>query len=159
VTERALRRAGMALAGAGLALTTYLLYVRETGSSLACATGGCTTVQSSEYAELFGVPVAALGLAAYLVAFAAAAAPGELARLVSAVVTLSAAAFSGYLLYVQLEVIDALCQWCVVNDVLTSALAVTALLRLRVSPQSGSGRRPMSASPPPATLWGGKEKS
>jgi uncharacterized membrane protein len=56
---------------------------------------------------------------------------GELARLSQAAVALSAAAFNGYLLYVQLEVIGALCQWCVANDVLISALAVTALLRLR----------------------------
>ena len=147
----------MALAGAGVALTAYLLYVRGTGSSLACTTGGCTTVQSSEYAELFGLPIAALGLAGYLVAFAAAAARGELARLVFAVVALSAAGFSGYLLYVQLELIDALCQWCVVNDALTGALAITALLRL--SPRSESAWRPMSAPPTAATIYGGKEES
>ena len=131
MSERALRLVGAALSAAGLALTSYLLYVRETGSQLACSTGGCTTVQSSEYAELLGVPVAGLGLAAYAVLLVAALARGELARLIQAAVALSAAAFSGYLLYVQLVVIDAICQWCVANDVLISALAVTALLRLR----------------------------
>ena len=158
MTERALRLTGMAFASAGVALTTYLLYVRETGSTLACTTGGCTTVQSSEYAELFGIPMAAVGLGAYLVLLIATAIRGELARLVYAVVALSAAAFSGYLLYVQLEVIDALCQWCVVNDALTGALAITALLRLRVFPWSGYVQDLMPAAPPAARLGDGKEK-
>ena len=51
-----------ALAALGAAITGYLLYARETGTELACATGGCETVQSSAYAEVSGVPVAALGL-------------------------------------------------------------------------------------------------
>lgn len=131
MSERALQVAGTALAAAGIALTSYLLYVRETGAELACSTGGCTTVQSSKYAELLGVPVAALGLAAYGVLLVAAAARGELARLVQVTVALSAVAFSAYLLYIQLAVIDEVCQWCVANDVLISAVAVTALLRLR----------------------------
>jgi uncharacterized membrane protein len=131
MSERALRLVSALLAAGGIALTTYLVYARETGAQLACSTGGCTTVQSSQYAELLGVPVAALGLGAYAVLLIAAPARGELARLTQAAVALSAAAFSGYLLYIQFAVIDALCHWCVANDVLISALAVTALLRLR----------------------------
>jgi uncharacterized membrane protein len=131
VSERSLRLVGAVLAAAGLALTAYLLYVRETGASLACSTGGCTTVQSSEYAELLGMPVAALGFGAYAVLLVASVGRRELARLVHATVALAAAAFSGYLLYVQFAVIDALCQWCVANDALLGAIAVAALLRLR----------------------------
>ena len=52
------------------------------------------------------------------------------ARLVNATVALAAFLFAAYLLAVQLVVIDAICQWCVATDVLTTALAALALVRL-----------------------------
>ena len=130
MTERSVRIASAVLASLGAAISTYILYVRETDGSLVCSTGGCETVQSSSYAELLGVPVAALGLAGFLVLLVAALARGELARLVNATVALAAFLFAAYLLAVQLVVIDAICQWCVATDVLTTAIAALALVRL-----------------------------
>lgn len=133
MSERLLRAGAAVLAAAGAALAGYLLYVRVTDSVLACSTGGCETVQRSAYAELFGLPVAGIGLAAFLVLLAAALVPGELARLFQAVVALAGVAFSAYLLYVQFAVIDAVCQWCLASDALMAALAALALLRLRAA--------------------------
>ena len=130
MTERSVRIASAVLASLGVAITTYLLYVRETDGSLVCSTGGCETVQSSSYAELLGLPVAALGLAGFVVLLVAALARGEWARLVNATVALSAFLFAAYLLVVQIVVLDAICQWCVATDVLTTALAALALVRL-----------------------------
>jgi uncharacterized membrane protein len=137
VTERSVRIASAVLASLGVAITTYLLYVRETGGSLVCSTGGCETVQSSSYAELLGIPVAALGLAGFVVLLVAALVRGEWARLTNATVALSAFLFAAYLLVVQIVVLDAICQWCVATDVLTTALAALALVRLG---QASSGR-------------------
>ena len=72
MSERMLRLASAVLAAAGAAITGYLLYVRQTGGTLACATGGCETVQSSSYAEVLGVPVAGIGLLGFLGLLAAA---------------------------------------------------------------------------------------
>ena len=130
MTERSVRIASAVLASLGAAISAYVLYVRETDGSLVCSTGGCETVQSSSYAELLGLPVAALGLAGFVVLLAAALARGDWARLVNATVALAAFLFAAYLLAVQLIVIDAICQWCVVTDVLTTALAALALVRL-----------------------------
>jgi uncharacterized membrane protein len=130
VSEGATRFASAVLAVAGAAIAAYLLYVRKTEGALICATGGCDAVQSSRDAELFGVPVAGLGLAGFLGLVMTAVAKGERARLAQATLALSAFLFSCYLLYVQLAVIGAICQWCVVTDALTSAIATTALLRL-----------------------------
>jgi hypothetical protein len=47
MSERTLRLATGALAVVGAAISGYLLYVRESGGALICATGGCETVQSS----------------------------------------------------------------------------------------------------------------
>ena len=130
MSERSVRGASAVLASLGAAISAYLLVVRETDGSLICSTGGCETVQSSSYAELLGLPVAALGLAGFVVLLAAALARGDWARLVNATVALAAFLFAAYLLTVQLVVIDAICQWCVATDVLTTALAALALVRL-----------------------------
>ena len=44
--------------------------------------------------------------------------------------TLSGFAFSVYLTYLELFVIDAICQWCVGSAVVMTALFVTATVRL-----------------------------
>jgi uncharacterized membrane protein len=130
VSERSVRIASAVFAALGAAISAYLLYVRESGGELVCSTGGCETVQSSEYAEVLGLPVAALGLAGFLALLVASLARCEWARLAQATLALAAFGFALYLLAVQLWVIDALCPWCVATDVLTTALATLALVRL-----------------------------
>jgi uncharacterized membrane protein len=99
--------------------------------------GACERVQTSEYADLFGIPVAVIGLAAYIVVAAALAIRGEAATLFAAAVSLISFGFAIYLTYVELFVIDAICQWCVANAVIESALAATTValvLRLDQGP-------------------------
>ena len=129
--DRALSAALAGLSLAGVALTGYLLTVRWGDGQLYCSTGGCETVQSSRYAEVLGVPVALAGLLAYLLLGASAFVAAPLARVAAAAVALSALAFSAYLLVIQLVVIEAICQWCVASDALTTLVAAVALLRLR----------------------------
>ena len=130
MSDRALRAAVLALSLAGAAAAAYVLAARIGGTDLYCATGGCETVQSSQYAELLGVPVAALGLVSYLVV-AASVFAGEAGRVVGAAVVVAGALFSAYLLVLQLTVIDAVCTWCLVNDVISTLLVCAVLLRLR----------------------------
>jgi uncharacterized membrane protein len=138
MSEGALRAATAVIAVLGAATTAYLLYVRQTGGMLVCSTGGCETVQSSSYAVVLGVPVATLGLIGFLGLLVTALVRGDWARLSQATLALTAFAFSAYLLYIQLAVIDAICQWCVVADVLTTAIVALALVRLRFG--AGSAR-------------------
>jgi uncharacterized membrane protein len=133
MSERTLRLTGAVLATTGAAIASYLLYVRWTGGNLVCSTGGCETVQSSRYAEVLGVPVAALGLVAFLGLFAGAVVRGDWARLGQATLALSALLFSGYLLVIQFAAIGAVCHWCLATDVVTTAIAAIALLRLRTT--------------------------
>ena len=131
MNEKTLRFASSGFAVIGATITAYLLYARWTGGTLACTTGGCETVQHSRYAETFGVPVAALGLFAYAGLFVSAAVRGGWARLTQATLALTGLLFGAYLLYVQLAVIGALCQWCLATDLITTAITALALLRLR----------------------------
>jgi uncharacterized membrane protein len=66
MSQARLRTAVAALALVGVAIAGYLTYVHYAGVSITCSTGGCETVQHSRYAEIFGVPVALLGLLAFV---------------------------------------------------------------------------------------------
>jgi uncharacterized membrane protein len=131
MSDRGLRLGIAAVATAGLGLTAYLLYVRETGATLVCTSGGCETVQSSRYAEIFGVSVAALGLVSYVWLLITSCTRSEVARMGQAVVALAACAFSTYLIFVQPHLIGAVCELCLLSDLLVAAAAALALLRLR----------------------------
>jgi uncharacterized membrane protein len=136
VNEPRIRLGSVLLALAGSAVAGYLLWVREASSTLICATGGCETVQSSPYAEVLGVPVALLGLAAYSLLVATALPRSEAALFVHTVLALAAVVFSLYLFYVQVELIGAICDWCLVSDAIVSVLAILALLRYRIAQDS-----------------------
>ncbi len=130
--ERRLRLAALAIALLGIGVAAYLTYVHYAGLEPVCAGGGhgCERVQSSSYASLAGIPVAVLGLAGYLAIGVALAVPGETARLAAAALALCGFGFSAYLTYLELFVIDAICQWCVISAVLMTALATLAVRRL-----------------------------
>jgi len=130
VTERLLRAAIAVLALAGAAVAAYLTATKLSGAAPVCATGGCETVQSSRYSELAGVPVALLGLLGYLLLLGTAAVRDDLAAALGGAVALGAAAYAGYLLYVQASVIDAYCQWCLTSDLLLALLVPLTLVRL-----------------------------
>jgi uncharacterized membrane protein len=132
VTDRRLRIAGLVVALAGIGVASYLTYVHYAGLQPFCAGGGhgCERVQSSSYARLGGIPVALLGLAGYLAIAAALLAPGERARLAAAALAVSGFGFSAYLTYLELFVIDAICQWCVASAVLLTLLSVITVWRL-----------------------------
>jgi uncharacterized membrane protein len=131
VSERRLRAAIGVLALTGAGLAAYLTYVRATGGALACTTGGCETVQSSEYAEVAGIPVSVIGVVGYLVLAASALVPGEPGAAIGAAAATVGAAFAGYLVYLQVAVIDAICVWCLASDALMLLLFFLAALRLR----------------------------
>jgi uncharacterized membrane protein len=138
VSERRLRIAVAVLSALGAGIAAYLTVAHLADVRVACATGGCETVQTSRYAELGGVPVAALGLAAYVVLAATAASRTDLARAVGFATALAGLAFAGYLLYVQAAVLDAYCQWCLGSDAILALLVPVTLLRaVRAGPPGG----------------------
>jgi uncharacterized membrane protein len=125
-------RAPVALSALGVLVSTYLSVKRFTGGSLVCTRWAeCDTVNNSVYAKIYGVPVAFLGLAGYLVllglALAALQAEGTAQRrllALSFVLALGGVAFSAYLTYLELYVIEAVCMWCVISAVLITLLAI-----------------------------------
>lgn len=131
MSENRLRTAIAVLALLGAGIASYLTIAHLTHTAVACVTGGCETVQNSKYSELFGIPVAAIGLAGYVLLAASAAFRTDLARTAGAAAALAGLVFAVYLVYVQVGVIGAVCQWCVTSDGLLALLVAATFLRLR----------------------------
>jgi len=132
------RRAIAGLALLGLAISAYLTWVHYAGIEPVCTSiSDCERVQSSDYAELMGIPVAVLGVVGYLALLGSLWVRVELTALFSYL----AVAFSAYLTWAELVRIDAICQWCVVSALTTLAIAVLATLRALGAPLH---QRPLS---------------
>jgi uncharacterized membrane protein len=125
-----LRAAALLLAGAGVVMAAYLTWVHYAHATPAClGGGGCQRVQGSDYSELTGIPVAAIGLAGYLAILVSQSGRLRTALWAGAFLSLVGFGFSQYLTYLELFVIDAVCQWCVASDAVMTALAVTTVWR------------------------------
>jgi uncharacterized membrane protein len=123
------------LALTGLFISVYLLlYTLGFYGELVCGSGSCETVQTSEYASLFGIPVAGWGAAWYgavlVLSFLAVQPAFAEAKWTTPSILLLAGLgllFSIYLTYVELFVIYAICWWCVTSAVLTLLIFLLAL--------------------------------
>ena len=138
MSDRLLRVGLFLVSAAGIGVSSYLTYVHYQPAALICTgSGGCEAVQDSKYAVLAGVPIAVLGLSAWIAVLVLTVWNSELARTVTAAIALGALGFVAYLVILQLFVIDAICAWCMANDILlVPVLAVLALLRLRAASSS-----------------------
>jgi uncharacterized membrane protein len=128
-----------ALALGGIFIAVYLtLYKLGVIGQLSCSVGSCETVNTSKWAVFLGFPVAAWGVSFYLVVFVVALA-GTLPRFeyaptiswLLAVWSAVGLAFSGWLTYLELAVIQAICIWCVVSAVLVTVIFVLSIADLR----------------------------
>ncbi len=121
-------RAAAALSGLGILLAAYLTWVHFNTGSLVCGLGDCHTVQASEYATIGPVPVAVLGLGMYAVVCLANAAgltqPAWSMPLavVAFGVLLAGTLYALYLTWLEVAVIQAICQWCVASAILSVLL-------------------------------------
>ena len=111
----------------GILVAGYLTYIKTSHNIYTCGLGECETVQSSKYSLLFGIPVAAYGLAFYI---AAVILMFSKKFYILQLWLLWGLIFSSYLTYLELFVIKAICGWCVISFV------IIILMNLLVSPNS-----------------------
>jgi uncharacterized membrane protein len=124
----------------GIAVSGYLSYVRFVNVPMVCVTDGafnCDVAKNSVYSTFYGIPIAYLGLAMYLVV-------GALLLLENRVglfrdhgvvlafgVVLFAFMYSMFLVYVQFVILQALCMWCLMHETNMVVLFILSSLRLR----------------------------
>lgn len=122
------------VAAFGIGVATYVAIASAGGDGPVCLAGSkaCETVTSSDYSELAGINVAVLGIVGYVLLLGCALLRGDGARMAGFCLSLAGFGFSVYLTYLELFVIDAICQWCVASAVLMTVLfGVNAIRMLR----------------------------
>jgi uncharacterized membrane protein len=142
-SERNLQLAAAVLAVVGIGVATYIAIAEGGGGTPKCLVGGhgCETVAQSRYAHLAGINVAIIGIAGYVVLLTAAALPGDPGRLGGFFAALIGFGFSCYLTYLELFVIDAICQWCVAS----AALMTISLALAGARAFAYAGKEPLAA--------------
>jgi len=132
--EGVLRRIAAFLAAFGAGVAAYIAIAEADGGAPAClaGSGGCETVAASSHSELAGISVALIGVFGYALLLVTALLRGDGARMAGFGLGLVGFGYTVYLTYLELFVIDAICQWCIVSAVLMVALfAVNAVRMLR----------------------------
>ena len=134
--EKGLRIAIAILCLLGMGIATYLTIVDFMGDTPACAAGGhgCATVANSHYSHLLGLPVSVYGFFGYLGILGSAIVPGDYGRFAGFGLALVGFGFSAYLTYLELEVINAICQWCVASAITMTVVLVLCTLRVLTAP-------------------------
>ena len=116
----------------GLADALYLTIEHVTGQSVKCTIiSGCSEVLSSPYAVVAGIPLAALGAAAYFTVFSLATLAASGYRAAGTLLTpiITAMFFvSIWLIYLQAFVIREFCQYCLFSAAITTALLVVVVV-------------------------------
>ncbi len=134
-----LRWTSLVLGAIGLLDAGYLTWIKLTNTvAIACkGIGDCATVNTSKYAEMWGIPIAIFGAATYLVILLLLLLEGRWThdsypyRLGIFGVTLVGTLYSAYLSYVEVAILRAICPYCVVSAVVMAALFVISVIRLR----------------------------
>lgn len=116
----------------GLLDAIYLTIHHLTGEKVPCSvTGGCETVLTSSYAEIAGIPLGVFGAIAYFAALSLAILVAfgnrKLWFIFGVQVSLMAVA-SLYLIYLQIFVIKAICQYCMLSAGVCLTLFIIALI-------------------------------
>jgi len=132
-----------AIALIGVLGTAYLTIVSLSGGSAACPTKGCDQVLKSAYAKLFGIPLSAFGLTAYLTMGTLAIGPllvnpqtqkelrqtlEEWSWLFLFMGATAMATFSGYLMYILSTEIKAACTYCIASACFSATLFLLSIV-------------------------------
>jgi uncharacterized membrane protein len=120
----------------------YLTWIKLSHNEKIClpGIGNCETVNTSRYAEVFGIPTALLGLLAYLIILAFLLVENrqvlnlQVKKEISIMAVFGLALFgllySVYLTYIEIAVIHAICPFCVVSAVAMLTIFIFSLTRL-----------------------------
>lgn len=127
------------LAGLGVLVSTYMTIYKLTDNQTMClGNGGCSVVNSSVYSEVYGIPVAFVGVVGYLAILAVlllswrGSMPAGTATLTVFGFCLAGFLFTLYLIYVEIALIKALCPFCIASQTIMTALfALSVILLIR----------------------------
>lgn len=129
----ALRTTTSLLALAGIADAAYLTLQHYQGKIPPCTVEGCEQVLSSEYATVIGIPVALFGLGYYLALLVLSRLGTKQALGLQLLLVSLGLLASAYLIYLQLEVIGAICIYCMASAIVTAAIWILTIATIHDS--------------------------
>ena len=116
----------------GITDAVYLTVHHYTAAPVPCSiVSGCEQVLTSSYAEIYGIPLALFGAAAYVAAFILACLSlfgNRLTWNLFGVQVTLMAMFTAWLIYLQAYVIEAFCQFCLLSAAVTTTLFIIFVL-------------------------------
>ena len=137
MNHRKLRIFSLILAGLGLLDSVYLIWVKIANRYALCGPiGDCESVNSSQYSEIYGVPIALFGAGAYLALIlllwfeSRGGGWQEYGPMLVFGISFAGVLYSAYLTYIEIAVLRAICPYCVVSAIALVLLLILAILRL-----------------------------
>jgi uncharacterized membrane protein len=137
ITNRNMRILSIILAVSGVIVSGYLSWVKLAHAQVFCGgSGECELVANSPYAEIVGIPIAFLGLGAYIVITGLLLLENygdfwkQNSPLIIFGMTLVGLLYSAFLTYLEIAVIRAICPYCVVSAIIMTLLFIIAIIRL-----------------------------
>ncbi len=140
--EKWLYRASIVITLIGLAVSIYMTIFKITDNESMCiGNGGCSIVNNSPYADIYGIPVAAFGVGGYLailVILILEKKAGNFfkqnATMMNFGLGLIGFLFTVYLIYLEIFVIKALCPFCLASQAAMTVLFILFIIRLVKQP-------------------------
>jgi uncharacterized membrane protein len=141
--DKWLYRLLVALVIVGILVSIYMTVYKITENNAMClGSGDCSTVNSSRYAEVNGIPVALIGVFGYaaILAVLYLETRGSFFKqngtLLVFGLALTGFLFTLWLIYVEFALLKALCPFCLTSQAAMTLIFIIAVIRLIRQPQS-----------------------
>jgi uncharacterized membrane protein len=127
----------MVLAVIGLLDSLYLTWIKLTADGVCVLGEGCEIVNTSQYSSIGGIPIAIFGAGAYITLFVALYLEARNkffevnGPLIVFGIVLAGVLYSAYLTYLELYVIYAICEFCVLSAIVLLTMLIISGFRLR----------------------------
>jgi uncharacterized membrane protein len=135
--EKRLSQLAILLTVIGLLVSIYMtIYKITSNDSMCIGSGDCKTVNASRYAEVYGIPVAVLGIVGYSAILAVLLLernPGffqQNGTLLFFGLSLTGFLFTLYLIFVETVLIKAYCPFCITSQTAMTIIFIISVIRL-----------------------------
>jgi len=135
--DKWLYRISIILTILGLAVSIYMTIYKITSNDALClGSGDCSTVNASRFSEIYGIPVATVGIAGYFAILLTHffekrdkffKQNGQMAIFG---MSLTGFLFTVYLIYVEIAIIKAFCPFCIASQTFMTIIFIISIIRL-----------------------------
>ena len=141
--EKWSRKIMLVLTVVGLLVAVYMTIYKWTNNNSMClGSGDCSTVNASPYSEIYGIPVALVGVGGYaaILFLLLMESRNDFVRQNGTLfvfgLSLTGFIFTVYLVYVEFAVLDAVCPFCLTSQIVMTIIFILSIIRLIRQPQS-----------------------